>query len=206
MVVVMSPKRTESSREALLAAGSLCFRREGYVATSVDDICREAGVSKGAFFHHFASKESLAEACLEKWGADMAAMDAAAAYHAVEDPVERLMACMDFYARIFSRPDQLKSCLAGTIAQECFDSNPTLRQAAQQCFVGGEAMFASLVRTAVTARGLDVDPAALARLWMGTIQGALILYKASQDASVIQDNLRHVQAYIGSLVGAKTGD
>ncbi|MCB9852734.1 MAG: TetR/AcrR family transcriptional regulator [Phycisphaerales bacterium] len=202
----MSFKRSESAREALLKAGSLCFRREGYVATTVDDICTEAGVSKGAFFHHFASKEALAEACLEKWGADMAAMDAAAAYHSIEHPVERLMACMAFYMNIFSSPDQLKSCLAGTIAQECFDSNPMLRQAAHQCFVGGEAMFASLVQQAIEGSKAEVDPAGIARLWMGTIQGALILYKASQDVSVIQDNLRHVQAYIGSLVGAKRRD
>ena len=202
MLCVMSPRQAPSSRETLLNAGSLCFRREGYVATTVDDICREAGVSKGAFFHHFASKEALAEACLEKWGNDMAAMDAASSYHAIEDPVERLMGCMDFYAGIFSHPDQLKSCLAGTIAQECFDTNPTLRDASHRCFVGGETMFATLVEQAAAAKGVVIDSGGIARLWMGTVQGALILYKASQDVSVIQNNLRHVRAYIGALVGA----
>lgn len=198
----MMSNRPESGRDALLTAGSLCFRREGYVATTVDDICREAGVSKGAFFHHFASKEALAEACLVKWRTDMAALDAAAPFRSVDDPVERLMACMDFYATMFSEPDRLKSCLAGTIAQEVFDTNPALREAANRCFVGGKAMFAALVEAAVDGRDVKVDAPALARLWMGTIQGSLILFKASQDASVIQENLHHVRAYIAAQVGA----
>lgn len=200
----MSPRKTESSRDDLLAAGSLCFRRQGFVATSVDDICVEAGVSKGAFFHHFASKESLAAACLEKWGQDMAAMDAAADFHAIEEPVERLLAGMDFYANVLSDPMGLKSCLAGTIAQEVFESNPTLREASHQCFVGGQSMFASLLQDAAVSRGVEVDAAALSRLWMGAIQGALILYKASQDPAVIKENLMHIRAYIGTQVGAKT--
>ena len=198
----MSPRKAESGRDLLLQAGTLCFRREGYVATTVDAICREAGVSKGSFFHHFASKEALAAACLAKWGGDMAAMDSTAAYRSMEDPVDRLMGCMDFYAAMFADANQLKSCLAGTIAQEIFDSHPTLRDACNQCFVGVEAGFVELIRDAIADTGIDVDATALARLWTGTIQGSLILYKASQDASVIKSNLMHVRAYIGSLVVA----
>lgn len=204
MFVAMSPRNPETSRESLLNAGTLCFRREGYVATTVDDICREAGVSKGAFFHHFASKEALAAACLEKWRTGMATMDAAAPYRTIADPVKRLIGCMEFYASILSEPSQLKSCLAGTIAQEVFDTNPKLRDASNNCFVGAEGMFAALLREAAEARGVDVDVDGLAKHWTGAIQGALILYKASQDVSVIRNNLNHVRDYIAALIRTET--
>ena len=45
----------------------MLVRRQGYAATSVDEICAAAGVSKGAFFHHFASKEALGIAAAEQW-------------------------------------------------------------------------------------------------------------------------------------------
>ena len=54
--------RRGDARPALLDAALSVFRAQGYAGTSVDDLCRAAGVTKGAFFHHFASKEANATA------------------------------------------------------------------------------------------------------------------------------------------------
>ena len=48
-----------SARERLLQAAFTLLRTRGFTATSVDDLCAAAGVTKGAFFHHFPSKEAL---------------------------------------------------------------------------------------------------------------------------------------------------
>src|SRR3546814_4830994 len=56
-----------SARAKLIAASHATVRRQGYSATTVDQICAAAGVTKGAFFHHFASKEELAVAAAEGW-------------------------------------------------------------------------------------------------------------------------------------------
>src|SRR5215813_8023393 len=53
-------KTQSDARTRLLDAAMQAIRAQGYSATSVDDICREAGLTKGAFFHHFKSKEDLA--------------------------------------------------------------------------------------------------------------------------------------------------
>ena len=50
------------ARVALLDAALSEILARGYSATTVDDLCRAAGVTKGAFFHHFDSKEALAVA------------------------------------------------------------------------------------------------------------------------------------------------
>ena len=52
------------ARDKLIAAAHQEVRRQGYSATTVDQICAAAGVTKGAFFHHFESKEALAESPL----------------------------------------------------------------------------------------------------------------------------------------------
>ena len=55
MSTVAAPAKTGNAREAILDAATRVMRQKGYGATSVDDLCREAGVTKGAFFHHFGS-------------------------------------------------------------------------------------------------------------------------------------------------------
>jgi TetR/AcrR family transcriptional repressor of nem operon len=196
----MAPRPT-SARDDLLAAGIELFRRNGYVATTVDDICAQAGVTKGAFFHHFDSKEALAEACLRLWDTLAAARAQSAEYHAIDDPVERLLACLDFYIAMFEDPGLLKSCLAGTVVQEISESNTVLRDAAQQCFLHAEEHFASLLEAAARAKRKKLDATALAQLWMATLQGSLILHKASQDDRVIARNLRQIREHISFLLG-----
>ena len=51
-----------SAKEKLLDASLSLIRERGFAATTVDELCTRAGVTKGAFFHHFASKEDLAVA------------------------------------------------------------------------------------------------------------------------------------------------
>ncbi len=59
--------RSQATYEALLHAAERLFAAHGYNAVSVEDICRAAGVSKGAFYHHFESKQAVFLALLQRW-------------------------------------------------------------------------------------------------------------------------------------------
>lgn len=195
----MTADSTTTAREKLMMAASELIRRRGYIATTVDEICAAAGVTKGAFFHHFPSKEALAETCLAAWDQQAMAMIQSAPFQSIHDPIEKLLACIDFFAGLFSNPKVLKSCLAGTTAQEVSESHPALREASQACFANGERKFQELLDAACSNRGLALDTASLARMWMATIQGSLVLCKASGDESVIANNLAHYKRYIEQL-------
>ena len=60
-------QRGEKTRTEIMNAAIGRFSNYGYVASSVDDICKDAGVSKGAFYHHFESKQALFLALLDGW-------------------------------------------------------------------------------------------------------------------------------------------
>lgn len=60
-------QRSEDTRARIQAAAVDLFARHGYDATGVAEICSAAGVSKGAFYHHFPSKLVLFLALLEDW-------------------------------------------------------------------------------------------------------------------------------------------
>jgi AcrR family transcriptional regulator len=60
-------KRGEETRARILDAAAAGFAEQGYDGTSVAEICQRAGVSKGAFYHHFSSKQTLFLELLERW-------------------------------------------------------------------------------------------------------------------------------------------
>lgn len=63
----MKQSRAETTRQNILDAALECFSRHGYDATGVAEICQTAGISKGAFYHHFPTKQAVFIDLLESW-------------------------------------------------------------------------------------------------------------------------------------------
>ena len=60
-------ERSLETRDNILTAAVEQFAQSGYEATSVAQVCQAAGVSKGAFYHHFPSKQALFINLLDRW-------------------------------------------------------------------------------------------------------------------------------------------
>jgi TetR/AcrR family transcriptional regulator, transcriptional repressor for nem operon len=73
-----TPHTQHESKTKLLNATLHTIRAKGYTAARIEDICDAAGLTKGSFFHHFKSKEDLALAAAEHWGAVTGGLFAAA--------------------------------------------------------------------------------------------------------------------------------
>ncbi len=67
----MPQARAEETRQAILDAAEAAFAELGYEGAGVAELCRRANVSKGAFYHHFPSKQALFLALLERWLAQL---------------------------------------------------------------------------------------------------------------------------------------
>lgn len=64
-------QRSIETRRRIMSAAIALFATQGYNVSGVAEICSAAGVSKGAFYHHFPSKQALFVAVLEEWLADL---------------------------------------------------------------------------------------------------------------------------------------
>lgn len=198
-----------SARDKLLEAGVKLIRSQGYSATSVDDLCREAGVTKGAFFHHFASKEALGVALADYWSTSTGAFFAAAPYHHLADPVARVLGYLDLRIALLAGPPESFSCVAGTMVQETFRSSEAIRRACESSILGNARALEDDLAAAIARTGAKgVTAAGLARHVQAVIQGAFILAKAEgpdDAAATAREHVRHLRRYF-ELLFAAPGD
>lgn len=189
------------ARADLLDAALAVIREKGYTATTVDDICQRAGRTKGSFFHHFEGKEALAVAAADHWSETTAALFRAAPYHAHADPLDRLIAYVDFRRAILAGAPPEFTCLVGTMVQETYATHDEIRAACARSILGHAHTLEADIEAAIAARGLRPDwtAASLARHTQAVIQGAFILAKATGGPEPAAESIDHLRRYITLL-------
>jgi TetR/AcrR family transcriptional regulator, transcriptional repressor for nem operon len=194
-------RATVSAKAKLLDAAMTVIRSKGYSATTVDDLCAAAQVTKGAFFHHFESKEALGVAAADHWTHNTAELFAAAPYHRHPDPLDRVLGYIDFRKQLLQGKLPEFTCLVGTMVQETFDTVPAIREACKRSIVGHAEAVQLDIAAAMRAYKIKADwsAASLALHTQAVLQGAFILAKAQRHSAVAVDSIDHLQRYIRLL-------
>jgi TetR/AcrR family transcriptional repressor of nem operon len=198
--------RASAARVKILSAALKVIRTKGFAAASIDDLCAEAGVTKGAFFHHFESKEALGVAAANHWSTITSSFFAEAPYHRQHDPLEKVLAYIAFRRDILQGELPEFTCLVGTLAQEVHQSSPAIAAACDVSISGHAATIEPYIAEAMVQRGLD--PAGTATGWSATslalhtqavLQGAFILAKAKGGPGIAEESADHLARYVRLL-------
>jgi TetR/AcrR family transcriptional repressor of nem operon len=194
----MDTQTEHTSKTKLLRAALRIYRTKGYAASTIDDICLQAGVTKGSFFHHFKGKEDLTLAAADFWNKKMTELFEAAAFHQFTDPVQRLFGYLDFREVMLKGDPPAYTCLLGTLVQEVYATHPEIRAA---CDRGMSAHIAALSRDVELARRHYAPDATWTSESVGhfiqdVLQGAFIMAKARQDSTVVKESLAHLRRYL----------
>lgn len=197
----MSEESKTPARRRILDAAVKLVRTKGYNATTVDEVCAQAGVTKGAFFHHFKSKDDLGQAAAKHWTDITTPFFQTAPYHEPRRPLERVLAYLDFRRSIIAGELAEFTCLAGTLAQEVHTSHPAMARAAGDAITIHALTLEADIQAAMDESGCSFEFTArsLALHTQAVLQGGFILTKATGDPNLVRETIDHLRHYFELL-------
>lgn len=189
-----------SHRGALVDAMRRVALSKGFPATTVDEVCELAGVTKGSFYHHFSGKDDLGAAALESYFDDVVAAFSAGEWSAVADPVDRLQAFLAHAGEVCVGPVMVYGCLIGTFTLDMAESSPDLRQRLSAMFAALRDVVAGLVGAAARHRGRQVDADLFGDQFLAILEGSIVLAKAHADPTIPRRGVELLAGHLDLLL------
>ncbi len=196
-------KRGEKTREIIVDKAAQLFSRKGFYGTSVEDIAQAVGLTKGAIYGHFDSKEDICYAVLEKAGRMI---------QAKVNPYVRgeANACDQLLAMIRGHRSYAEDrvfeggCIILNLAVEMDDTNEGLRDDLAARIMALRQWIIRIVEEGKRKGEIraKVDSDQLATLIMSSLQGAMIQFKMFSDLRFYDQTYEFFQRYLDSEVRA----
>ncbi|HVM55757.1 MAG TPA: TetR/AcrR family transcriptional regulator [Acidimicrobiales bacterium] len=194
------------ARKRILDAAQQLVMDRGFGSTTVDAILEAAGASKGAFFHHFASKAELGHELVRRYAAadgEMLEDLMARAEAGTSDPAEQLIAFIEAFEQgIEDLSLAQPGCLFVSFIYEQFPGQDDTRALILDDVLRWRERILDKLALATARRtpAADVDLASLADQVFTIVEGGFILARATGDPLKLRDQLRHLRTYLTLLL------
>lgn len=189
------------TRQKLLDATLRLMLRQGYAATTVDQICAVAELTKGSFFHYFDSKDAVAKAAVDAFAQIGTELYSPAWQDPTQDPLEQLHRLLDIMITFNQRPDEPCVCMVGMMSQELAAVNDEMRTA---CSGHLQDWADRVTRMLTEAKKIhrvkvDFDPDQVAWFLNSLWQGSMLIGKTRGGPDMIIANLESARSYVMGL-------
>jgi AcrR family transcriptional regulator len=191
---------TPDTRERLLHTAARLFHEQGYAATGVATILREADANSGSLYHFFPNKEALLAGVLEWYREHLEDIVLRPVEQAEPDPVRRIFRLLDWYRDGMTQSGCRLGCPVGNLALEVTDTHPEVRLLVHENFRGWAAGIRRWLDEAGDRLPADLDRDALSRFVLTVMEGGLMQARASDDLSPFDDSVRVLRAHVDHLL------
>lgn len=185
------------TRERVLAGAKEVFHRGGFSGTSISDLIRETGVKKGNLYHFFSSKEEMGIEVLHQAREDF--------FRFLEKslqgdrPSAQLVNHFDAIVRYHEGRNLVGGCIFGNTALEMSDRNEKYRSVIHGVFEEWRRRIREILESAVGSGEVrtEIDPEAMARHVIATIEGGIMLARASRNPEDLKECLAALSVCLG---------
>jgi len=185
-----------ATRGRILDIAQRLIQDRGYNGFSYRDVAAEIGIRAPTIHHYFPAKSDLATALVERYAADVAALQAALARDEPR-PWKRLAGYFAATRERMLAKRQL--CLCGVLAMEANSLPDNVRNAVDRFFADNRAWVADQLRQAKAAREIDFSGAAedAAAMIVSALQGGLLLSRAAKTPEPFDAAVKQVSRALG---------
>jgi TetR/AcrR family transcriptional repressor of nem operon len=191
----------EKIRRLRVATRTLLLR-DGFGGASVGQICRQAGISKGGFFHHFKTKEDAIIAVARDFVTELGHRFKTLPRTRGQDPVRRVLDYIDFTIEACEHSTLSDGCLIGVLSASLPGGTATrIRALCRETFAAWIVAFETLLQDTQRADLLPdrFDTRTLAGQFVALVEGSLLLRNALGPA-VLQSNLRGFREMLSQMM------
>lgn len=192
----MTRKAPEDTRRKILEAAFSEIHHTGFRNASIDGVLSNAGVTKGALYHHFASKDALGHAVVEELIGGMI-RNFAAELERAPDPIDALQAwCLSPPALPLSL-----GCPLNNLAQELAAVDEGFRTRIEAVFGEWRAAIAAALERGRAGGSVrtNIDARAVAAFVLAALEGTVSLAKSARDEQMFRSNMRMLAAFLETL-------
>jgi TetR/AcrR family transcriptional regulator, transcriptional repressor for nem operon len=194
--ILVNQRRTQ-----ILDAAATLMGRQGFSATSIDDVIRESRLSgKSHFYHYFRSKEELGYEVLDRQFERFAERGLAILREPMIDPLERLHLFIDSLVAAHAERGCQGGSPFGSLASEMADAHEGFRLRIAQVFSRWASQIQSLLWEARPQMTDDLDSVRLSRFVIAALEGGLMMSRVKRDIGVLEGIAADLKRYIASYV------
>lgn len=186
----------QKTRRELLRMGANLFALHGYHHTSTTEILAAVSISKGAFYHHFASKEDFALAILTQVQQDYA--EVVVGPIQALPPEERFGAAMEKVVELNTSPQWCNSRLLARLTQDVGAKESNLSRKVSETIELLMQFMTKCVAEAIKGGKVkkELDPYAVAQMVLVTIFGAMCLKSLEESPADITSVIAHLESLV----------
>ncbi len=194
-----------ATRDRLLQSAKNLVMAKGFAGTSIDDILKETGLTKGAFFHYFKGKGDLARELVESYAINDLKMFEAfdeKSQTASDDPLDQMLDFLkQFEAYIAQSRDTAPGCMYAVYTYESMQFDPSVRDFISDTLRKWTNIYVRKFEAVIDKYppALPVTPRQLAEMIVSIIEGGLILQRAHGDARSTARQSEQFRNYIELL-------
>lgn len=185
--------RTSDAKERLIDTAVVLIRARSYTSVSVDDICKNAGVRKGSFYHFFPSKRDLALAAVDSWWDSMLVDVLEPAFQSDIPPLGRIQRMFDraviLHSNAQEKTGQFQGCPLGNLALEVSSQDEVMRQKLDQTFQQFSGYIEKALNSGVADGSIppNLNIRDTARALLSYFYGIIMMAKTANDSKVMKD-------------------
>jgi TetR/AcrR family transcriptional repressor of nem operon len=199
-VAVAISKKTDSTKERIIATAMRLFHQQGYASTGMAEILEEAHANSGSLYHFFKTKEDLLLAVLDHYSQLLYPVVIDPAFATTDDAIGRIFSVLAGYREMLKATGCTRGCPIGNLALELADSRPLVREKISQNFAGWCAAIKKCLDEAGDRLPTDLDRDRLARFVLTVMEGGIMQARGHRDIKPYDESVAQLRDYFDRLL------